>query len=116
PVPADRCARRAHRAGRARTGRGARPDRRLRRAAALEGRLPRMRARTLAGGLALLCALAGPARASDDAALQPEGAPAIARTPAGIEVSTDPASTAVAQAATSTPPGAGVLRSEERRE
>ena len=68
-----------------------------------------MRARTLAGGLALLCALAGPARASDDAALQPEGAPAIARTPAGIEVSTDPASTAVAQAATSTPPGAGVL-------
>src|SRR5690606_31786517 len=66
PVPAHRRARRARGRGGALRGRGHGPGRGIRRTAALERRVPRVRARAGAAALVLLGVLAGPVQAADE--------------------------------------------------
>src|SRR5690606_20282530 len=80
-VPAHRRAGGPRRGGGAFPGRGRRPDRGFRRTASLEGRVPRVRARTAATALVLLAAIAGgPARAADHPAAPAPASPAPAET------------------------------------
>src|SRR5690606_28211772 len=69
-------------------------------AAALERRLPRVRARTLAGGLALVCALAGPALAVEPTV----PSPAAVKADAAVPVETAAVDPVAADSATQSPP------------